>query len=917
MSQRAPLFLVVLLAIAAALFLVLQPSDDGSSLRPSSNPELPEEDAPGAAELDEVTSASEVDGENLPASEGDRDEVRTGHRIQVIDLDGSPAIGVQVATWQVDGEQIGGLRRSLESRPHAARFFGEGQEQCPTTNDQGEIQLSTFGSCMVTVAEYGKTGGILIEAREDTELDAVHTLQLRESPMREVRVLEANGEPSKLRYSLTTQIALAEEAANFTGEIDDWDFYQVWQWSSNRIGQIADGRKMFHTGVAPEDYERLSRDTGKVLFRLALSGNGITSQAREVSPDEAGPIDFHLSAFGSVAIHLTQAPQGLVPTLVDSSGESRGDRGAQPSEVSGEWFEYERVPVGREFTVGALIRSSPKSGASPTRLDLGELQGPSSPGERVEKTIEYQHPPGFYGKFVFPEGVDPEAEFGDINRGLGRARFVMDQERSRTTAAQLEVFPDGSFSMSTASLDLARFPIDAIIGFQFVYRAEPKRDNQAPTAVDFPVYWASVNAQLPSADALVDLGEIELYPGEQLLEVVVHGPDGEPLPKAEVQLHWKRRQESENSDPNAYSSGGSRERQTDSEGRVVYFHRDWLSEFESDRRYERDDPRAQVDYLMVEVSHPDAETQQLMIPPGQAKLDVHLSRSGLIAGSVLPMHGVNRVRVNVFPVGESGHQARIASGYAQFFRPENGEETEFEIKSAPVGIWDVEFSVSGLNNESVLRVPSVTVVAGETTRDPRLQAVDLSQHIDMIRLQFRGQDGQPVHSNTVPKFSPVVVRFYSDGSGVGTTPSWNDGEIMLPIARGDSAELRIQAEGWIVDQPGTVKGGVHTVSVAQAPVVTFLVDGWSRLPPGARVQMRVTSASNRIGISSSIELDGPEVSAPLSAWGDIRIWWNVVHGSRTTAVTSTDLELTREQAVDGARFTVSIPEEVFEKLEEE
>jgi hypothetical protein len=899
-----------------ALFIVLQPDDEGA---PSgTTPPTDEVESDGNRDpvaMESAPTANESDAASTELEKaGERDEVRTGHRILVLDVDGSPAAGVRVGSRIIQEDSLERELKFWYERPDSVWFLGSQPNELPTTSERGILQLDTLETCVVYAAEFGRVGKVWIEVPESGAVDEVHTMQLQAAPMREIHVLEATGEPTELRYRLGVRIAHAEAAAQLPADSSGRELNRAWIWASRRIGTIADGREMFVPQVGAGEHVRLGVSEGPFLFRMQLTGrgNGIAPQTLEFGAEETGPIEFHLPIFGEVALRVENAPGGLIPTLVPVGEGKLSDRYVIPTVQEDGLFFFPRVATQVEFEISAIIRATERSSGSPTHLELGSLVGPSVAGERIEKTIRYLHPPGFFGRFIFPEGVDPAAEFGDINRGLGRAKFILDQKQNRSPGAPIEMFPDGTFSASSGDLDPSLFPVENISNLLFVYRAEPKRDNEDPSAEDSPVFWAEVPARLPSLQASVDLGEITLQRARPLLEVVVRDAEGDPLQGAEVQVARKTRWDLEDSDPSAYSRSRSGQYFTDREGRLVCYHRDWFAEFGLEWSLSRADDEARIDVLQVEVSHPAASTQRIVIPASQTRVEFDLAGAGFIAGSVLSPPGIRFVTVTVALPGEIPKSSEVDSVHVDFRRKPTPPKQAFEIKSVPAGIWDVVFQVDGGTRTETLRVPSVQVVTGETTRDPRLQSIALTEHFEMIQLAFVAQNGRRFSDADRAEFAPQILRTFEGGSGSGGRPVWLEDEAVLPVKKGETLNLQVKAPGWIVQGIGAVGAGLHQVKVQRAPRVKLVLTGWSDLPAGVQLRLQIDSVDDRIGSDDDLLVDGPEVDFVVPAFDELVIHWIVVKSGSSTRYIQTKIHVPAQGTVDGTRITVEIPDEVFE-----
>lgn len=918
MSMRVPLLLVALFAILATLFFVLQADEQDLVNSTQSNVENEEPVNPASAGAPSTAGAAdEVAAAVQGADTVLRDEVRTGHRIQVLDLNGSPAAKVRVAVLTVEAGRLEGTLAWWHTQPDAVGFLGDSPETLPTTDEQGFLQTDSLGTCVFYVAEFGRVGKLLVEESKEATTGSVHTMQLRAVPMREVRVLESNGEPTKLTHRLRVQVASAGAVAKLPSNATNSELSRTWPGLGGRIGRIADGREMFVPFVGKVEHERLGDSAGPFLFRIELTGNGIAPQAIETNAQDTEPIEFRLPDFGELVLRIEGAPAGLYPILMPVGGRNTMDQRVLPDTQDDGSFLFTRVAIRESFEIGAMIRANEKRRGYPARLELGEISGPTRAGERIEKTLQYQHPPGFYGRLILPEGVDAAVEFDDLNRGFARVKILLDQEVNRSTAAPLEVFPDGTFSVSVRELREGIFPISAVTRVQFLHRSEPKRGDPDYTAEDFAVYWADVAARIPSKQASVDLGEIELQLARPLLEVVVRNAAGEPLKDADIRVARKVRSDLADENPDAFRGGGkSGGYRTDAEGRALISNRDWFAEFGLEAQFSRGEEGARIEVLQVNASHPDATMQRLVIPASQEYVELTLAGSGSIAGSFRPPPGVQFARVAVVPPGGDSDATGAQRFHFDFRRESVPLELPFELESIPAGLRDVVFRIGGGTRAEILRVPSVQVTAGETSNDPRLQDVVLAEYIDLIRIAFFDANGRRFSDVDRAEFAPRLTRSFEGGGSLSDSAVWLNDEAVIPVATGETLKLHMTATGWILSQLGVVGGGLHRVEARRAPTVKLVFQGWDRLPAGIEFRLEVDGADEPSGSYEQLVVDGPEVDCVLPAFGTINVGWGVRKGANSRFGGRTEFEAPFETAVDGARIEVAIPERVFEVLKE-
>ncbi|MEZ5978627.1 MAG: hypothetical protein R3F34_10445 [Planctomycetota bacterium] len=126
---------------------------------------------------------------------------------------------------------------------------------------------------------------------------------------------------------------------------------------------------------------------------------------------------------------------------------------------------------------------------------------------------------------------------------------------------------------------------------------------------------------------------------------------------------------------------------------------------------------------------------------GSSGVTLVLQGAGRIAGSVLLPDGIDRRRVTIGAVLGAVAPERDVLAQASVSRTSPSRRNdEFEMSRVPPGLYTVWLAYADVP-DVLFVVGEVDVRAGATTRDPRLDPIDLSDVLHPLTLQFEQQDG--------------------------------------------------------------------------------------------------------------------------------------------------------------------------------
>ena len=140
-------------------------------------------------------------------------------------------------------------------------------------------------------------------------------------------------------------------------------------------------------------------------------------------------------------------------------------------------------------------------------------------------------------------------------------------------------------------------------------------------------------------------------------------------------------------------------------------------------------------------------------PAGTSGLVVSLPRCGSIFGQVLLDHAVTPRRQNLQVSAQSedtNHEWPLLLGPLRSDGETGGiAKRRLELRDVPPGFVTVSIT---LNGKTITSIPNVLVESGVDTRDPRLNPLDLRQHLRMLKLTLRSSQGELLERSTAKLF---------------------------------------------------------------------------------------------------------------------------------------------------------------------
>jgi hypothetical protein len=927
MPKQAPLLLVAIAALAVALYFTLS-SDSQADLQPAASSrvagELGVEASPVDTELESAANAANATVAAQSEADSERAEVVTGHRLRVLNADGSPAVGVRVQAAVPSPDRAEESLAYWRDHPDTIFWGGPSAGLLPASAE-GMVMLPSFETTIASVTQADRVGHLICKAREG-DPNFVHTLQLRSARMIEIRVLAADGTPVKHRYRMDCYVAEAAKADALPDTASGWDRDQVWKQHMG-MGNLPDGREMLSLELNSSTKERLGTVNGPLRYRLSLSGGLAEFAPREFDANETGPIVFQYPAQGRMAIQLVGFPQGAVPRLqLVTEAERAPTQGSGTLSEDGSWYEFDGLPIGEQFDVAIQSRLMTRENTerlAHTRLAPERVSGPTLPGERVEHRLEFEPPPGFYGRFVFPEKMPMSAdEFAYLaNRSTSSSsKILFASGRRAWDWAECSVFADGSFFVPVDRLRRQNDDIRDVgaIAFQWVQEA-PAEDLRPEVWVPARI-WATPSARSISLDDAVDLGDVPLVMDGPLMKVRVVDGKGEPLPGATIDLKHQRKHEFEGGLTDYFMGSQYQPGATDDLGESWILGRDWYAALgvRDPSSLSKNEAHQQLHAVRITASHPSATSASkiLLVPElGRKTLEIQLSPSGSIVGSVIPVAMLPYLDIAVVPPGteyeEAWRETGVDRAWVDFRNQRKPEDTPFEITAVPPGVWDVVFAVRRHGAEEVLRVSGVQVIANEVCKDPRLASVVLEGKIGFTRLVLRDGSGRVLDKSLGSEFDPRVISL-TQGGGVGLSFQWVDEAMALPIPIGETVDLAIIATGWETLVFQAASDGEIQATMRRTQAATLTVHGLDQLPAGMQLDLTLQPGTNYFARAEwqSTQYDPSKIL--LRAPGEYIVNWMLKADGKYIAAAEGKVQITAAQVYSGADLVMELPQSILD-----
>ncbi|MEM7310792.1 MAG: carboxypeptidase-like regulatory domain-containing protein [Planctomycetota bacterium] len=655
-----------------------------------------------------------------------------GLALRVVDEGGAGIAGAEVL-W-LSTEVADDLEQPKRSEMAAFDGWIETHASRSTTGRDGLVRLAAeHGEELIVVATHGDLygrGSFRRPAEDEEQSAEPHELALSLDIALVVEVYDAGGAPAE-----GVPVELREVHSN-------------WRSDFRQAVTDAEGRAGF-----PHLQNNMPDENG-TRWDAHIDGLFAPALLHELDPFElpSEPVRFTLPATGSLEITVLDverkpwAESARVSVSVVPEGErkevspfSANRRESISRSVDDGVARFEHVGVGLELAVSAT-----RQGNNVASRNHGP--GPLYAGAeaRIELVFGSDHPV----IQVHVVGVDGEPLAGETIR-------------VKTESGVSFLSNEFTQSPSADANGRLRFDIGA---------AHADGDERTALLSYGPAHTPTGSARLDLSrgfePGLHDLGRVELAPPPVFLAGQVLDPTGAPAAGAKLKL--RKREESNGYWEDVWNFS----HKSDDEGRFRVL---------TPERGERFRLGARKD-----------ETSALPVEcvAGDDQLVLQLAASGAIGGTLLLDDDIagDGFVVEAQAVAEEG-DSQILEWDDQ--RTEPGEDGTFELDDLFPGTYDVTIRLDGDHN-ALLTVEGVQVVGGQTTRDPRLQQVDLRGRIFVYRFTMVLPDGSSdINGN---------LRYGDSGANPLQAYKWfNEAEFDL-FAQHRPIDVDVQATGFLTER---------------------------------------------------------------------------------------------------------------------
>ena len=302
----------------------------------------------------------------------------------------------------------------------------------------------------------------------------------------------------------------------------------------------------------------------------------------------------------------------------------------------------------------------------------------------------------------------------------------------------------------------------------------------------------------------VNLGPVQLAPLPLIAAGVVIDATGRPVEG--VQIHVSAQVGSEG---HWIVLGLDREARSDERGRFAL--RGWLPE--------------PVDEVRLSGSHRGyRQHDTVTVAHGADDAVIELSATGSVAVERIVDAGIPLANVGVRLAAEPAERPRWRSG--------TSHDPLVLIDRLDPGRYRVEVTLQGMR-EPLMALPDVEIRAGEVTRDPRLNPVDLRGRLKTIALRLRNAEGEAL--------TEALVMHREAGSRArwGRQQVMRSSSVQL-VTTGFAVDLLVSSPGYREAERRGVTDDQTIVLLAGYPVDLHLIGGLPELPD--RVQLQASLA---------------------------------------------------------------------------
>jgi len=298
-----------------------------------------------------------------------------------------------------------------------------------------------------------------------------------------------------------------------------------------------------------------------------------------------------------------------------------------------------------------------------------------------------------------------------------------------------------------------------------------------------------------------------------------------------------------------------------------------------------------------------ASSPKQFVPVGASGVEIVLERAGSIAGRLAP--GSPEPYLKLFAAGQP---VKASVRHAK--------EGAFSFHSVPPGA--VTLTASYPWSEGQLDVPGLVVVAGEETRDPRLEPLDFASTLPAVTLTVVDDRGQPVPKVRVSLVRPGSEKFVECSPG-------RKGDSLVVSAGPLPLHVRLEAKGYRPQELTGVDSDRTVVLERGIPVRIVFSGTLPVLPEGWELEASLVEAGKRWSpympfSVADFEWAPGSAEVHLSQPGSYTLTHRLVHRRAGEILWQTgypSAEGSTLEVVDGPEpqaFEVSLPSETLSEI---
>lgn len=877
-----------------------------------------------------LAAPSEASGESKrreDADSGDSSGPLGRRMLQVVNEDGSPAMGIEVYYKIESGEELPEWLMSAIEQPSAqladsATQRGDGSV---VSNEQGLIALPEEG--------FGYAGAIT-EAGEGAvafgffhpDQSAPLVLQLRTSGRVSVLVIDAQGAPVAgipVEIESATEAELEAErlaeAGNDGVPTRSWRRVNGLRRVTNELGRTWISTEVDASFLPPRQWSEANR-----RFRIAAELPLGVPLSKQFALGVDHEVQLQLRPSGGMRVRFLGYPEGLVPSLRVI---------AKPGEESGHWpypalphpnvdpdgaWRFEPIPIGQRYAVtavqGYFDPTGQMLGGGSGLFDPENFDGPAAAGEVVEVEMQLNFENTLRGRLLQPDGsAFQRQEDGRMSFSLIGLHSAFPD---RWIRFDIDLGEDGRFLAKPQSQPNTRGWYPKVHELDRVYFAEVHRSRAAWMLEGDEVLshgsWASVPIALPQSADGHDLGDITMGQVDPILQIKVVDTSGKPIHAAEFRfgafLHYR-----EPGRDGSWTGVNLRESAiTEEDGLFVLGGPSLDVALGS----------GYVDLLAqryrVQVTHRDYLAATVEFERDQNLVEVELAQAAAIQGEVRFPTFMHSVWIHAVPAGGSPQDRTAARTVVYSPGPNNNSDDgftvgQFELTPLPAGSYDLVFQLPGGTERELLRVPGVIAAPkGEESLD----RVDLEPWVNAVAIEIYMPNGELL----VPEFvGDLIHTFGVQVPGQNWLeriyPTFDEGAFHISVPVGESAQASFRLKEYrTIDLSGLLPGR-HSVQLEPKPVLQVSYSGRDQIPAGWALRISLDPLNSNAS-PVLVPAKGADFAFKVDQAGAYKLAW-IARNVERGLLASFEQEINLEEATLQANrpLVLPIPEELFERMQ--